>query len=324
MFLKLSKRLLIGLLFIPFLSCGQEFVTASVGDDGGHGGHGDDSLCAVAREGCTPGDRRNSNDNDREDIPSVRESYKELEDRFGGGYADLRFASRSNIQDYRLGNMAPNTPIEEGRVFVELENVSNNSYYEGSVVVSYEYDHPRDGMMLKHHEFRTDGRDARYNLWTRFDDGKFGFHGFFQNDFEAIILVVDNLYDASGESDSRVFRCNPSRTDCPNADNAVGTGSVWFKAFKNEGRGRCHDNGRYINLKTFPNAPDKRCWDISVGPFDCRAWKTSTKVDTFRALEPRSSCYKKLADFNFPNKSKRLPIGEAFGADHIVIHSSKL
>jgi len=73
--------------------------------------------------------------------------------------------------------------------------------------------------------------------------GKQVWKGFFQDAFGAVVLIFDKT-TAAGDG---------------TPGNVVG-GSIWFQNFQ-----------RY-----YPNSPvqgpEKMCWQISAGPYDCRSW----------------------------------------------------
>ncbi|MBK9039787.1 MAG: hypothetical protein IPL83_11600 [Bdellovibrionales bacterium] len=47
---------------------------------------------------------------------------------------------------------------------------------------------------------------------------------------------------------------------------------------------------------TYAPHPPTRCWFVSLGPYDCRAWKTDRSVDTTRSIYPDSD-YVELGSF---------------------------
>lgn len=123
--------------------------------------------------------------------------------------------------------------------------------------------------------------DAKYNIWFMWE-GKQVFHGFFEDPWGAIIVVVDEITNF-GDGD---------------ATNGKAKGSIWFKNFK-------------LNGLAAPQ-PGKRCWFISLGPYDCRTFiytsKDEGKMDTTFALYP-SNGYTKLGSF------EKLDLKTAFGWD---------
>lgn len=240
-------------------------------------------------------------DSDDEDPPSVNEKYDELKDRYGRGYADLDI-NPNRVEEFMVGYIS-NHEITEGRIFVDLDRVNTEKYYRGRIIIALE-EEQSDGEDIVHHLRMDSGSadDSEYNVWGSFN-GKLGFHGFFSdNKFGSVILVLNEGSDPRKDADG--FRKRVRFSD----------GSIWFmnfKSFTGDNHKDCYEGGSYIGVVGRPPKPSKKCWFIGTGPFDCRAWKTGKKdVNTLRSLEPRDSCYQKLADFD------NLNIEEAFNTDH--------
>ncbi len=228
------------------------------------------------------------------------ENFKHLDDRYeADGEIDDNDFKDDALTDFRLGYEL-NYPVGDGKVYVDLQRDSGKSYYNGTVLVAYEKNLGDRKKEIASHKFHSGyGSDAKYNVWARFKGAKRdpSFHGFFENGSQALILIVNKLDNPLEKTDGRVY------------DRIEGSGSLWFYSFKGhderENHRDCYEGGRYINQKNWPNASSKKCWFISVGPFNCQAWESRYKVRTFAALEPDSdSCYKKLADFEHLNITK--------------------
>ena len=247
-------------------------------------------------------DSKSSNRDDRDDGPTARETRKDLRDRYEayGDIDDDDFIEGS-LTDFRLGHRL-NYPIEDGEVYVDLHRESGQKYYTGTVVVAYEKKVDKRKSKAAIHRFHSGyGSDAQYNVWSYFGGKEAKFHGFFENGSQVIVLTIDEF--------TNPFLRNDKTSDDKDDTVYAGSGSIWFRSFKGHddrsNHRNCYEGGRYIQS----NAP-KKCWFVSVGPFDCRAWPTNYNLDTFRALEPDSgSCYKKLADF------EGLNLTEAFNLD---------
>ena len=110
--------------------------------------------------------------------------------------------------------------------------------------------------------------------------GSVGYHGFFEDTRAArlvmplpgapifggaVILVIDSTNDLGDGSG-------------PTSAN----GSVWFK--------------NYVGQYPMAPLPSTNCWFISSGPYDCRAWKSGTSVNTKKSIYPDSG-YMKLGSF---------------------------
>lgn len=117
---------------------------------------------------------------------------------------------------------------------------------------------------------------AKYNIWFQ-KNGKTVFHGFFQDLNGPIIMVIDDV-ESTGDGQA------PSKA----------SGSIWYKNFS---------QGPY----TAPHSPT-HCWLISLGPYDCRAWKSGEGVNTKAAVNPDQG-YVKLGTFT------GLDIKKAFNTD---------
>ncbi|MDB2425947.1 hypothetical protein N9W41_00210 [bacterium] len=116
---------------------------------------------------------------------------------------------------------------------------------------------------------------ARYNIWYEAADGNIYFHGFFQDLQGGLVIVIDD-FESNGDGAPPV--------------NASGT--VWYK-----------------NFSAVPGVsgplPPTHCWYVSIGPYDCRAWKAGNEVDSTRAVNPDAG-YIKLGRFNGLNIEKAL------------------
>ncbi len=119
---------------------------------------------------------------------------------------------------------------------------------------------------------------AKYNVWFE-KNGDSVWHGFFQDNYGGVVLVFDEM-DSPGDGQP------PTSV----------SGSIWFK-----------------NLGNFEGAymPPTHCWFISIGPNDCRAWKSGEGVNTTKAVNPDNG-YAKLGTFS------NLDIVDAFGEDVLV------
>ena len=243
-----------------------------------------------------------SDDGDEREEESARETFKYLRDRYeADGEIDDDDFRDDALTDFRLGHPL-NYPVGDGEVYVDLHREAGKNYYGGTVVVAYEKKIDRRTSKVATHRFHSGyGSDARYNVWSYFGGSTPKFHGFFENGNQAMILVVDELSQPLKNVDGKVVKTT------------AGSGSIWFRSFKgHDDRGNhnnCYEGGRYVNKNTWPEAPNKKCWFISIGPFNCQAWTSNHRVDTLRAVEPSSgSCYKKLADFEHLNVTKAFSV----------------
>ena len=123
-------------------------------------------------------------------------------------------------------------------------------------------------------------QDGSYNNWYQ-ENGRWVYKGFFQDQFGAIIVIVNR---AVGQGDGQ-----PAQF--------LG-GSIYFQNF---------------NAEQWPNypiqGPEKMCWQISMGPYDCRSFivfpgnkyehvsMTSAETPTTKGPD-KPSYYQKLGDFD--------------------------
>jgi hypothetical protein len=106
--------------------------------------------------------------------------------------------------------------------------------------------------------------EAHYNYWYNGPNGLPVFTGFFQDTIGAIVLVIET-YTVSNQGDGQ-------------AAQVAAKGSVWFKNFASS----FADQG-YM----------RKCWFISVGPYDCRSDSVIRKT----SLTP-SNGYRLLGTFS--------------------------
>lgn len=132
--------------------------------------------------------------------------------------------------------------------------------YGGTISIAY----TDDGVPYSGHFTSGTSKDSnKYNIWFR-KNGKDVWHGFFTDFMGGLIVVIDEVVDLG---------------DGAGPEETVG-GSVWFKNFG----------------LTYAPHPPTYCWFVSLGPYDCRAWKSGDGVKTTKAVEPDSG-YKLLGRF---------------------------
>jgi hypothetical protein len=121
----------------------------------------------------------------------------------------------------------------------------------------------------------TNEENNKYNVWIN-KNGKVAWHGFFQDRKGSIVLVFDDSNDlGDGQGPTTV------------------SGSVWVMNF---------------GLTYAPVSPTS-CWFVSVGPYDCRTWKSGSGVNTDKDIypylenssssadKPKAVGYRKVGDF---------------------------
>lgn len=160
------------------------------------------------------------------------------------------------------------------KISVKLKEIATDAnQYAGTVFISY-YDNGRYYTA----EFTTDDlknpdsgtlfpgwNHAFYNNWYSLN-GKAVFHGFFQDSYGAVMLVIDDAIDQGDGAGATLV-----------------SGSVWFKNYPS--------NQAQINPQGIP------CWFITAGPYDCRTllvsggWQGDGVVSSTSALTPDLSKY---------------------------------
>ena len=100
--------------------------------------------------------------------------------------------------------------------------------------------------------------DVSENFWSFNSNGDLVWRGVFEGPNGAIVVVVDGVFNTGDGSDPFDFM----------------SGSVWFKPWVVVGDTGINSqtcivkNGR-LDCKN-PSSPLTRCWDVSLGPYDCR------------------------------------------------------
>lgn len=139
--------------------------------------------------------------------------------------------------------------------------------YGGTVTIAFNdgngrYEDRFSSLVNPNGTVTTNAENNKYNKW-RLVDGKW--HGFFQDYYGAIIIVLDQVLDFGDGSAPQVG------------------GEVWFK------------NHPYAPGPLSPTS----CWFVSIGPYDCRTWKSGQGVNTEAALYPNGADgYQKLGRFS--------------------------
>ena len=258
--------------------------------DGGYDDEDEEYYCPADEGDCEEEDERYSRD------------YDHLEDEYDGVSGNIDFEGANTMQAYRTGIRA-NRPIERGRVYVDMNREGNHRYYSGRIEVAFKVRRASGEDEVISQEFSSGyGDDNRYNVWAKFN-GRLGFHAFFSDSWKGVILVIDEVTNVTSER---------TAVDRINLRNQLGSGSIWFKSFLSHHRSNerdCYEGGSPIPIGApgSPPAPPRKCWFISVGPYNCQAWsrnRPGASVYTFQALEPRNSCYKRLGRFDGLNISK--------------------
>ncbi len=174
-----------------------------------------------------------------------------------GATAALQIDSMAALTSY-VATHPVNNP-QDIRISVKLHDAGTNQY-AGDIYISY-YD---NGQYYTGHFVTDDGQNptgntassgtiypgakhAAYNNWFTWN-GAAAFHGFYQDSYGAIMLIVDQAIDqGDGSGASEV------------------SGSIWFKNF--------------ANSQAMANPQSIPCWFITQGPYDCRTFLVNNGKD---------------------------------------------
>jgi hypothetical protein len=184
-----------------------------------------------------------------------------------GSTAALTLSGGTSTLAQMFYNSNPNNPTNV-RVNINLQRQTDSviiSYVDGGRVVEA-------GVGVVH-PYSGISR-AQFNGWVN-QNGKSVYKAFFQDSYGAVVLIIDKML-SQGDGQPGEFM----------------GGSVWFQNFN-----------RY-----YPNAPlqgnEKMCWEISMGPYDCRTFLVGDTVSMGSSQYPNNkgpnanSNYVKLGDFS--------------------------
>ena len=166
--------------------------------------------------------------------------------------------------------MRPLNDVTDVKVTVDLTKDSRDRY-SGMVVISYlDNGVPYQGVFQSGNGENIGIKYANgnkmyehdYNYWW-VDHGAPVFSGYFQDQWGGVVLVIDRV-TTQGNNDG--------------VGKTVLSGSVWYKNFP---------------TVSSTQSPYRKCWFISLGPFDCR----STSVSSKNAIYPADT-YRKLGTFS--------------------------
>ncbi len=186
-----------------------------------------------------------------------------------GGTSPFKFESASVYRDYSKRYIQNLNQLSDVKVNLNLGKIGDA--YGGTITVQYVYGG------TTYQGFFTSGDTAeavKYNIWFTKSGNKV-WHGIFEDFLGSIVVVIDGV---------------ASLGDGLAAEDKV-TGSVWYKNF---------EITPYTNVH-----PPTYCWFVSLGPYDCRAWKSGNGINTKQGPEPLSGDgYTKLGTFDDLDVSK--------------------
>jgi hypothetical protein len=204
-----------------------------------------------------------------------------------GATADLQVTNES-LKFYT--GWTPNNPTNV-RVNINLQkfepaNGTNRPGFGGTVSISFNdsgwnYEDTFSSLVNESHWYgsgmvNNNRENHKYNVWFE-KNGNNYWHGFFQDRYGAVIVVIDDNDDqGDGQGPTSV------------------SGSIWVMNFGS----------------TYAPLSPTSCWFVSLGPYDCRTWKSGDAVNTEKDIypylenatngsgsEPKPVGYRKLGDF---------------------------
>lgn len=155
-----------------------------------------------------------------------------------------------------------------------------NGGYGGEVWVSFEDNgRTRSAVLSTSHPHYTGVSDSSKNVWFQNPaNGETVWHGLFQDVYGSVVVVIDDALNLGDGSPSEL----------------VG-GSIWFQNF---------------GYTMAPQGPMKMCWQISIGPYDCRTFLVGSKVVTTSSLYPTTYGD---GDNSIPARKPYVKLGEFYG-----------
>ncbi len=192
-----------------------------------------------------------------------------------GATADLVGTDLGTLTAY-VGNQHPLNNPTDLKVSIKLAEVSAGANkFAGNVYISY-YDNGKyftgsfsagTGQNPSSGNHYPQALHASYNNWITYNNQN-GFHGFFQDNQGAIMVVIESIADQND-----------------GGGGTEGSGSIWFRNFG------------VSQIATKPNLESTPCWFITAGPYDCRTllvpggFESDGKIDSSSALTPDQSKY---------------------------------
>jgi len=135
--------------------------------------------------------------------------------------------------------------------------------------------------------------DVKENFWYFNSAGKLVWRGAFEGPAGTLVVIVDGVYKSGDGNDPFDYM----------------SGSVWFKAWTQVddtgiNSDKCYIKNGRIDCKN-PSGPLVRCWDVSLGPYDCR-FKVSSDSKNVTTVKNKymQDEYVKIADFIDLSKEK--------------------
>lgn len=163
--------------------------------------------------------------------------------------------------------------------------------------------HKRHHNGAKSYSYFTSGGntkdDVKENYWYYNSDNKIVWRGAFEGPTGTLVVVVDGVYQSGDGNDPYDYM----------------SGSLWFMPWPTvqgatSTAGGCYVKDGRIDCKN-PSGPLTRCWDVSIGPYDCR-FTVSADSQNVTAVGNgyTESQYYKIAEFI--NLSKERTFKESY------------
>lgn len=159
------------------------------------------------------------------------------------------------------------------RLHLNLQDSGNispegNATYKGSFSISYTEEF-HSGRVESNEQILTTGdnpEDTQYNYVYLDTEGNFTWKAFFQDEFGSILVILTQGQrpDECSENDG----CNNQ------VFFSMANGAIYYRNWPDRGQG---------------SLPDKKCWLVTAGPYDCRTWKSRTGIDIDRQVRPDGS-----------------------------------
>ncbi len=196
-----------------------------------------------------------------------------------GAVNGVTYNSFYDYLGYQPGMIGNGTALPtDFRINLNLRPYKNTKYngYGGVITIGF-----TDGNGGKHEDrfsslvnpigiIHSNEENNKYNT---FNAGKTQWQGFFQDPFGAVIVIIDQVIDLG------------------DGGGATYGGEIWVKNMPGA-------FSAYSPTGTYPLAPTS-CWFISLGPGDCRAWKTDRAIDITKAqTQDPDNNYRKVGRFS--------------------------
>lgn len=142
-------------------------------------------------------------------------------------------------------------------------------------------------------------QDVKENYWSYNSNNKLVWRGVFEGPTGVLVVVVDGVYSSGDGSDPYDYM----------------SGSIWYMPWQvvadtGINSNKCYVKNGRLDCKN-PAAPPTRCWDVSLGPYDCRFTVSANSQNvTATGNQYMTQDYTKVA--TFINLSKESTFKESY------------